>query len=298
MTGPTRIKRIGRWVIPALLLTIGLVRASDAITVSTEMSATSLRATDTLTVRVFARWPGGEELYRFATPRPSANTALRLTGQSTGGSTFLENDEFVSEKAWRFDFVCVQPGSTQVVPPVIVYTYTISGATDSVAGAPMLLAIGPPPPPPFDYSQLLLYLAVIIAVGAVLFFAVRVLRRHRQLARQKALHKTPEEQTTKLLEELRASKREDRCEQFYTALEKIVLGLWEARVGRRLTGKTPQEVASVLRESGIAEGEAVQVQEVLTDCHTVRFGGGKVPLQAMEISFGTVTSWVKPRVDS
>jgi len=292
------IKRISRCGLLAIFMSAILPQTGAAITVSSQMSATSLRATDTLMLTVHARWSGSEGKYGFATPRPQDNSALHLAGQSVAGSTFLEEGEFVSEKTWLFNFVCVKAGSTQVIPPVIVYTNTESGVTDSVAGTPMLLTIGAPPPPPFDYVQLLLYLAVVFAVVAIAFIAFRVFQQRRKMAREKVLHKTPEEQTVELLQQLRTSMREDRCEQYYSSLEKIVQGLWEARTGKRLTGKTPQEVGAILRENGIAEKEAAQVEEVLTDCHTVRFGGGRVALLTMEISFGTVTSWVKPSVDS
>jgi hypothetical protein len=292
------IRQVSRCFLPAILLSLGLVRSSLGITISTDMSATSLRATDTLALRVIARWPGGEELFRFATPRPASNPALRLTGQSVAGNTFLENGEFVSEKIWHFDFVCVSSGSTQVVPPTIVYTNTQSGAVDSVAPAPMLLAIQPPPPPPFDYVRLLYYLVGVVIIIGIVYAAIRIFRRYRLSARQEASRKTPEEQTLELLQELQGSMREDRCEQFYTMLEKIVLGLWEARSGTRLSGKTPPEVAASLRASGIAEEQTREVQEVLTDCYTVRFGGGRISMPAMEMSFGTVTSWVKPKTNS
>jgi len=273
---------------------LALVRPVGAITVSSELSATALRATDTLVLRVVARWDGGEELVHFATPRPVDNPHLQLAGQSVGGESRLEEGEFVSEKTWHFSFVCVLPGSTQVVPPIIVYTNTQTEVTDSVIGSAMMLSIGPAPEPPFDYGKLWPYLMGLIVISLVAFSGVRLLLHRREAARQRESHQTPEEKAAELLDTLRPLKREDRCEQFYTDLEKIILGLWEARMDQRLVGKTPPEVADILRNGGVGDEIIQSVREVLTDCHTVRFGGGRVTLQTMDASFGAVEAWVKP----
>lgn len=279
-------------VAAALLLLAG--SASAGVTVSSELSAQALRATDTLVLKVIARWDGGEELYRFATPRPVTNPHLRLAGQSTHGEAQLVEGVFASEKIWLFDFVCTAPGSTEVVPPAVVYTNAETEMVDSVLGSPMVLSIGPAPAPPFDFGRLWPYLIGLLFVGFVAYLGVRILQVRAQRARSRELHQTPEEEAAALLEELRALKREDRCEQFYTDLEKIVLGLWEARVSRRLVGKTPGEVAEILRERGVDDVSVAGVQAVLTDCHTVRFSGGRVSLQTMDVSFGAVASWLKP----
>jgi hypothetical protein len=268
--------------------------ATAGVTVSSELSAQSLRATDTLVLRVTARWAGGEELFRFATPQPAANPHLRLAGQSTHGGARLVEGEFSSEKIWLFNFVCTMPGSTEVAPPVVIYTNTETEVVDSVQGSPLALAIGPAPAPPFDYGRMWPYLLGLVLVGFAIYILARFLQVRAQRAKTRELHQTPEEQAEALLEELRPLKREDRCEQFYTDLEKIVLGLWEARVGRRLTGKTPGEVAAILQESGVDPAAIAEVEGALTDCHTVRFGGGRVSVQSMESSFGTVAAWVKP----
>ena len=270
------------------------VPAAAGVTVSSELSAQSLRATDTLVLRLTARWDGGEALYRFATPKPASNPHLRLAGQSTRGGAQLVDGVFASEKIWLFNFVCTAPGSTEVAPPVVVYTNAETEVVDSVAGSPMVLAIGPAPAPPFDFGRLWPYIIGLLVTGFIVYLGVRLVQAHWQKARSRELHLTPEEEASALLEELRELKREDRCEQFYTNLEKIILGLWEARVSRRLVGKTPGEVAAILRDRGIDDEAVESVQAVLTDCHTVRFSGGRVPLQSMEVSFGTVTAWVKP----
>ena len=282
----------------ALLLCTALLGRACAITVSSELSATTLPATDTLVLRVAVHWEGGEDLYRFATPRPPENPHLRLTGQSVGGSTNLAQGAFVSDKTWLFSFVCVQPGSTQVAPPVIVCTNTETGQTDSVGGSPMLLTIGAAPTPPFDYSRLGPYLLGLAVIVIVVFAGVKFVQRRREMAQSRELHKSPKQQAAELLEQLRPLMREDQCEKFYATLEKIILGLWEARVGRRLAGKTPQEVAAILRENGFAKEEAERVGQTLTDCHTVRFGGGRVAIQTMEVSLGAVQSWVSPPENS
>jgi hypothetical protein len=268
--------------------------AEASVQVSCELSATSLRATDTLALRLTARWDGGEGLYRFATPHPVLNPHLQLAGQSTHGGAQLADGAFTSEKVWLFNFVCVTPGSTEVVPPVVVYTNTETEVIDSVSGSPMLLTIGPAPAPPFDFGRLWPYLLGLFLAGALAYLGLRLFQRHRLAQRSKKLHKTPEQQAAELLDDLRALKREDRCEQFYADLEKIALGLWEARIGRRLIGKTPSEVAGILQEQGVDEETRNSVRDVLTDCHTVRFSGGRVSLQSMDISFGIVSSWVKP----
>lgn len=278
----------------ALAVSAPGLSAEAAVQVSSELSATSLRATDTLTLRLTARWDGGEEQYRFATPRPVPNPHLQLAGQSTHGGAQVTGGAIISEKIWLFNFVCVAPGSAEIVPPTVVYTNTETEIVDSVSGSPMLLTIGPAPAPPFDFGRLWPYLLGLIFVGTLAYLGLRLFQRYRLAQRSKKLHKTPEQQAAELLDDLRALKREDRCEQFYTDLEKIVLGLWEARIGRRLVGKTPSEVADILQEQGVDESSRNNVRDVLTDCHTVRFSGGRVSLQSMDFSFDIVSSWVKP----
>ena len=285
--------RMASWA-TAVVLLFPATRAAAGMTVSSELSATGLRVADTLVLRVVARWEGGEELYRFSTPRPGDNPYLQLAGQSVGGQARLEDSAFVSEKSWHFSFVCVLPGSTEVVPPVIVYTNTETEVTDSVVGSPMFLAIGAAPEPPFDYRRGWPYLLALIIAGVVVFAALRLTQIRRRATKSKKLHQTPEEEAAQLLEALQALKREDRGEQFYTDLEKIILGLWEARAGRRLAGKTPREVADILDESGVDDEVIGPVRATLTECQNARFGGGRVDIETMENSLETVQAWVKP----
>ena len=65
-----------------LLLCTALIGRAAAITVSSELSATTLRATDTLVLRVAVHWEGGEDLYRFATPQPTVPKPTRPSGSS------------------------------------------------------------------------------------------------------------------------------------------------------------------------------------------------------------------------
>jgi len=286
-------RRIAPWLAAGVLL-LGLEGSAGGITVSSELSGTALRVADTLVLRVMARWEGGEEMYRFSTPRPGDNPYLQLAGQSVGGQARLEDSAFVSEKSWHFSFVCVQPGSTQIVPPVIVYTNTETEVTDSVVGSPMFLAIAAAPEPPFDYRRGWPYLLALIIAGVVVFAALRIAQIRRQAAKNRKLHQTPEDEAAQLLEALQPLKREDRGEQFYTDLEKIILGLWEARAGRRLAGKTPREVANILDESGVDDEVIGRVRATLTECQNARFGGGRVDIATMENAFETVQAWVKP----
>ena len=272
--------------------------ARGAISVSSDLSATSLRVTDTLVLRISARWEGEEALYRFATPRPVENPSLQLTGQTVGGSQRLENGVFISQKTWHFAFICVQSGTTEVVPPVIAYTNNETGAADSAIISPISLTIAPAPPPPFDYTRLWPYVLGLVVVSIGAYAGMMIVRRRRRAALHRKLHKTPEEQAAELLEALKPLKREDKSEQFYGDLEKVIQGLWEARAGRRLAGKTPTEVAQVLLEAGVSEAEYATVREVLVQCHHARFGGGSGGYDAMDKSYQIVSAWLKPPTGS
>ncbi len=285
-------------VLLACILLIGLCAPARAISISSDLSASALRVTDTLTLRIVAEWAGSEGLYHFRTPRPVANPHLRLSGQRVGGSSQLDDGAFQSMKSWTFSFVCVEAGTTLVVPPTVIYTNTETDLADSVAGYPMPLTVGSAPPPPFDYKQAGLYLLAFLVVVVVGYLIGRLVVRRQRARRLAAAQRSPEEIAADLLADLEEQKREDRSAQFYTDLEKIILGLWEARLGEGLAGKTPEEAVRVLEQNGVSAEEIEHLQAVLTECHNVRFGGGQVDIQTMDKSLQTVGNWLKPGAGS
>ncbi len=282
----------GAWIL-ALVSSV-LPGICHGITISSELIQDNPQVTDTVRLEIFARWTGEEAAYRFQTPQLPEYPALRLVGQQTGGGSRPVEGEFVSEKMWRFRFVCEVPGTTSVLPPTIVYTNTESSVTDSATSATMQLVVAPAPPSPFDYTRLIPYGLGVIVLGALAFAVAVLVKRQQNRKKSAVLHVTPEEEAARLLEDLRAIKREDQCEEFYTSLETIALGLWEAKTSQRLSGKTPEEVAAILKEHHVEPEVIEDVRQVLKDCQTVRFSRGRVPIQAMDVSYQIVASWMKP----
>ncbi len=269
-------------------------KSALGITVSSELIQDNPRVTDTVQVQILARWIGEETAYQFKSPVLPEYPVLRLVGQQTGGSSSLVEGEFVSEKIWSFRFVCVLPGTTRVIPPTIIYTSTESAITDSATGTAMQLVVAPAPPPPFDYSRLIPYVIGIIVVAVLAYILVMVYKQQQNRKKTAELHVSPEEEAATLLEDIRPLKREDQCEEFYTSLETITLGLWEARANQRLAGKIPDEVARILAAQGFETKVQEEVRQILDDCQTVRFSRGRVPIQAMDVSYEIVASWMKP----
>ncbi|GAB4318685.1 MAG: hypothetical protein Kow0074_08010 [Candidatus Zixiibacteriota bacterium] len=180
-------------------------------------------------------------------------------------------------KEWRFQFVPVQPGSAYVVPVVIVgQDIAIDAAVDSVRGDAVLVTATPVRTPPIWPW----FLAGAIVFVATLGVWIRTLRRRREASYQRSID-PPLIEALKMLETIRANRREDRGRQYLVDIERVVHGYVSRRLGIRLAGMTATEIGRTVAPHCEDTGVVEELTALLKRCGETKFGGGHISYDAL-----------------
>ncbi|MBD3299068.1 MAG: hypothetical protein GF341_10465, partial [candidate division Zixibacteria bacterium] len=198
-----------------MLIALWLSTPCLAVTVTGSVDQTTLEGGDTLTVNVVGKRVTGDPDFLGAAvdiPDDWSRGGQSVISPSTIADTIV--------KQWRFQFVTTAPGSSAVIPIVIVGTeISLDAEVDSIRGRPILVSVVPASVPPIWPW----FLAGAVAVVATLALAVRILRRRREATYQRPVD-PPLVEALKMLEAIRANRREDRGRQYLVDVERVIHG--------------------------------------------------------------------------
>ncbi len=254
---------LGMGVLAVAWLTV----PSLAITVTGSIDQPSLEVGDTLTVHVVGKRVTGETDFLGA--------AVDVPGDWRRGGQSVISPRTTADttvKQWRFQFVPATSGSSHVIPIVIVGTeISLDAEVDSIRGRPILVAVKPASVPPIWPW----FLAGAVVIVATLAFVVRILRRRREATYERS-EDPPLVEALKMLEAIRANRREDRGRQYLVDVERVIHGYVSRRLGIRLTGMTATEIGMAVAPH-CTDNEAVDaLTALLKRCGETKFGGAHI----------------------
>lgn len=256
-----------------LVLTAWLSVPALAVTVTSSVDRSSLEVGDTLTVNVVGtRVTGESDFLGAAVEIPDG---WRRGGQSVISPSTIAD---TTVKQWRFQFVPTAPGSSTVIPIVIVGTeISLAAEVDSIRGRPILVSVIPASVPPIWPW----FLAGAIIVVATLAIVVRILRQRREATYQRPVD-PPLVEALKVLEAIRANRREDRGRQYLVDVERVIHGYVSRRLGIRLTGMTATEIGMAVAPRCTDNDAVDALTALLKRCGETKFGGA-------HLSYDTLT---------
>jgi hypothetical protein len=227
--------------------------AQDDISLTQQVSETSIAFEDDVSFEVILTWTGPQHRYIFDRPLSPALSGLKVGSFSTSVGTAPTDSGQITTKRFRFQLIPTRSGTAAVQPINIEYT----GWPDSLPGelvteAVTILVAAPARRPEISqglsgWVKAAIVLAVIGIAGGLWYGAHR--RRLRSLVKQT----TPKDELLNGLENLQAEAGSD-LKKFQTGLYQLLLTYLNDTYGILTTGRSVNDIMASLESSDLSAG--------------------------------------------
>ncbi len=230
---------------------------------------------------VQAVWDGELDRFKTAPIRPPECKLLEIMGSSSVNETKIIEGKSKAFKTFNFILKPNKQGHGVIGTVAFVYIEPITQDTSWLSTQPITIEIGPPLRKGGGDAVIYLVLFLVIFFTSMTYFVIRKREKQRkkeEIKIEPEAEKSLEEETLQKLCSLEALLRDEKIEEFFSEIYRLITKYLESKYHIITSGKTSSEIMASLSGQNIQEKRMELLESILKRCDLVKFAKEKVKM--------------------